>query len=122
MKILRRERVVLESPYSGAVKKHTFYARRALFDSLSKNEAPIASHLLHTQVLADANPDERDWGMAAGWAWIEVADRVVCYVDYGISNGMRRAIQQAEVLGIPVEMRSIGQNPAGAGYRPEEQE
>lgn len=104
------ERVVIESPYAGAVKKHTLYARRALFDSLKRGEAPIASHLLHTQVLSDGNPDEREWGISAGLAWISVADRMAVYVDYGVSRGMRSAIETAESFQIPIDYRSIGQN------------
>ena len=45
--------VVIETPYSRDVEANTEYARACLLDSLRRGEAPIASHLLHTQVLDD---------------------------------------------------------------------
>ena len=41
--------VILESPYAGDVAANVKYARRCVRDSLSRGEAPIASHLLYTQ-------------------------------------------------------------------------
>lgn len=109
-------RVVLESPYSGDVSFNVAYARRALRDSLLRGEWPIASHLLHTQpgVLRDDVPNERQMGMFAGWAWIDVADKLVVYTDYGISRGMELGIKQAEVQNIPVEYRKIERLGDGA--------
>src|SRR5690606_24498929 len=49
----RKPLVIIESPYSGDVERNTEYARSCLLDSLRRGEAPIASHLLHTQVLED---------------------------------------------------------------------
>lgn len=101
-------RVILESPYSGDVILHTLYARRALRDSLLRGEAPIMSHLLHTQVLDDRVPEERGMGIAAGHAWLPMADAMVVYTDHGISSGMRTAIELAESLGLEIEYRRIG--------------
>ena len=42
-------RVILESPYAGDIERNVKYARMAVRDSLSRGEAPIASHLLYTQ-------------------------------------------------------------------------
>jgi len=108
---IRPARVVLESPYAGNVEANLDYARRALTDSLRRGEAPIASHLLHTQVLADAKPDERRLGIAAGHAWIAVAEAVVVYEDLGISAGMQAAIDEAERLRVPVERRILFDTP-----------
>jgi hypothetical protein len=90
-------RVIIESPYSGDVALNTDYARRAVADSVHRGEAPIASHLLFTQpgILNDLDPKERYLGMRAGWAWIDVADACVFYVDLGWSGGMRVARQRA---------------------------
>lgn len=41
--------VILESPYAGNIEKNVAYARACVRDSLSRGEAPIASHLLYTQ-------------------------------------------------------------------------
>jgi hypothetical protein len=108
MKLLR---VIIESPYSGDIERNTLYARRALADSLSRGEAPSASHLLYTQVLNDSKPKERLKGMNAGFAWMEVAELTVAYVDYGVSDGMQTGIDRANKSKIPVEYRRIGKNP-----------
>lgn len=102
-------RVVLESPYAGDVQFNTAYARRALSDSLSRGEAPLASHLLYTQpgVLDDTKPDERAKGIAAGHEWIASAEALVVYKDLGLSPGMVKAINYANWLRIPVEYRTL---------------
>lgn len=101
--------VILESPYSGDVDANVAYARRCLHDCLARGEAPIASHLLFTQpgALDDNVPEERAAGIAAGLAWVLVADATVVYTDRGTSSGMRHGIAAAERAGKPVEYRSI---------------
>lgn len=101
------KRVVIESPYAGDVEANLQYARRALKDSLDRGEAPMASHLLYTQVYDDNDPAMRERGLMAGWAYIDIAEALVVYTDRGISRGMRGGIAHAESLGIPVEYRSI---------------
>ncbi|MFE5288119.1 hypothetical protein ACFRAQ_24390 [Nocardia sp. NPDC056611] len=61
--------VIIESPYAGDVEANLAYARAALLDSLNRGEYPFASHLLYTQVLTDADADQRSHGIAAGLAW-----------------------------------------------------
>jgi hypothetical protein len=103
--------VILESPFSGPniwqrwLNKR--YARKCLKDSLSRGEAPIASHLLYTQVLDDRIIEERKQGIEAGLAWLNVADATVVYTDRGISNGMRHGIATATRAEVPIEYRSI---------------
>lgn len=95
-------RVVLESPYAGKdiheIARNTHYARACMRDCLLRGEAPIASHLLYTQegILDDTVPEERRIGIAAGFAWNELADATVVYTDYGISDGMREGIERAQ--------------------------
>jgi hypothetical protein len=100
-------RVVLESPYAGDVTRNVTYARLCLADSLARGEAPIASHLLHTQILDDTDAPQRTQGIAAGHAWIPWADAVVVYRDLGESPGMRAGVQMAEQFGVPVEGRFL---------------
>lgn len=102
-------RVVLESPFAGDVERNIKYARACVRDSLSRGEAPIASHLLYTQdgILDDDIPEERKWGIDAGLAWKEVADKHVFYIDYGMSNGMNYAKQYATDNDIPIEIRKL---------------
>lgn len=104
---LRQPLVIIETPYSGDVEANTAYARACLLDSLRRGEAPIASHLLHTQVLDDMQPDERSLGIEAGLAWYRVATKCVVYTDRGISGGMKMGIDRAGRHGVPVEYRSI---------------
>lgn len=101
--------VILESPYAGDIEKNVAYARQAVRDSLSRGEAPIASHLLYTQpgVLRDEVPAERQWGIDAGLAWAEKAEATVVYTDFGISNGMVYGIENAMKAGRPIEYRTV---------------
>ena len=99
--------VVIESPYAGDVHKNLNYARAAMLDCLSRGEAPLASHLLYTQVLDDEDPGERYRGIKAGLAWGQHADLVAVYADRGISTGMKMGIEAAKYDGIPIEYRTL---------------
>ena len=103
----RRPLSIIETPYSGDVEGNIAYARACLLDSLRRGDAPIASHLLHTQVLDDKQPDERSLGIEAGLAWYSVATKCVVYTDRGISGGMEMGIDRAMQHDMPVEYRSI---------------
>jgi hypothetical protein len=101
-------RVVIESPYAGDVEANVAYAWECLRDSLRRGEAPIASHLLYTQVLDDSVPDSRALGIAAGLTWLPAADLMVVYTDRGHSPGMKAAVRAAADCGIRVEFRRLG--------------
>lgn len=103
-----RPAVAIESPFAGQVEQNTRFARLCLLDSITRGEAPFAGHLLYTQVLADASPTERELGIRSHLAYVQRSDRVVVYEDFGVSTGMQRAVDLAEELGIPVEVRQIG--------------
>jgi hypothetical protein len=102
-------RVIVESPYAGAIRMNVAYARAAVRDCLERGEAPIASHLLYTQegVLRDDVPAERQWGIDAGLAWGVVADATVVYTDFGISSGMSYGIANARKADRHVEYRKL---------------
>lgn len=103
------KRVIIESPFAGADRdKKQAYLRAAMIDSIGRGEAPFASHMLYTQLLDDDVPSERMMGMRCGFAWIEVADMTAVYEDLGISEGMKRGIQVAEIQGRKVEYRRLG--------------
>lgn len=104
-----RRRVIVESPYAGDVEANVDFARACVRDSLQRGEAPIASHLLYTQpgILDDDVPAERQMGIAAGLAWLAVADASVVYVDRGVTQGMRYGIKAARVAGNQVEFRML---------------
>lgn len=105
--------VILETPYAPSngrtVAENEAYARACMRDSLLRGEAPIASHLLYTQpgVLDDTIPEQRRMGIQAGLAWGLVANLTACYVDNGISPGMREGIERAKAEGRPIELRYL---------------
>ena len=105
--------VIIESPYAATqyrtVEQNIEYAQLCMRDSLSRNEAPYASHLLYTQpnVLDDTVPSQRAQGISAGFAWRNVADLTVFYVDYGYSSGMQLGLQDCINKNKPYEIRKI---------------
>ena len=101
--------VIIESPYAGDIEANLKYARACIKDSLSRGEAPIASHLLYTQpgILDDDNPEERQWGINAGLEWGRVADARIFYIDYGMSKGMQLALAYACNKKETIEYRKI---------------
>ena len=108
---VERQVVQLESPFGApdadGIVRNVAYALIAMRDSLQRGEAPFASHLLYTQMLNDAVPEERMLGIAAGLAIGESADATVLYQDLGISGGMRLGIDHAVELGRPIEYRRL---------------
>lgn len=111
-------RVVIESPFAGHgetaeereanAARNERYARACMLDCLRRHESPYASHLLYTQCLDDTDPDSRELGIMAGFAWRDVADVTVVYTDRGISGGMKQGIADARMKGRPIEFRSLG--------------
>jgi hypothetical protein len=109
--------VILESPFAGTSDWRIIkalqcwlnkrYARKAMFDSLCRSEAPMVSHLLYTQVLDDNIPYDRGVGIDAGLAWRRKAEATVVYADRGISRGMQYGIDMAKAQGLPVEIRYL---------------
>ena len=104
------KKVIIESPYAGNIEQNIKYARACLKDSLNRNEAPLASHLLYTQdgVLDDSIESKRMNGINAGLAWLGVADLHVFYIDYGMSKGMEYARSFSMGSGVQLEFRKIG--------------
>lgn len=104
-------RVIIESPYSNkngkTVQENVAYARECLLDSLERDEQPIASHLLYTQVLDDNSPTERTLGINAGLAWQDAASKVIFYIDNGFSEGMVKAMELCLTTKKPYEFRKI---------------
>ena len=101
---------ILESPYAGNVDLHERYARACMHDMLTNHgEAPYASHLLYTQegVLDDDDPDERQHGIHAGFAWRQAAEYTVVYQDLGISKGMEYGIRDSAEKGRPIVYRTL---------------
>lgn len=108
-----QEKVIIESPYAGEVDLNVAYLQSCLRDSLLRGEAPFASHGLYTQpgVLDDKDPEERELGMRAGFAWRDAAELTVFYIDRGFSGGMIRALRECLDRDYPYEFRSVHERP-----------
>lgn len=102
-------RVVIESPYGGDRERNVAYARLCLLDALQRGEAPVASHLLYTQVLDDDVDGDCALGLEAGWEWIRpgLIQALAVYEDLGVSRGMQGAIDLAWQRGVKVERRRL---------------
>lgn len=102
-----KKRVIIESPYAGDIDENLAYLHECCRDCLRRGESPYASHGFFTQFLDDTKPDERELGIEAGLAWGNAADLIVVYVDKGISEGMKSAINGHIAYGRPIEYRSL---------------
>lgn len=109
-KFPKMQRVIVESPYAGNIRLNLLYVRACMRDCLLRGESPYASHALYTQdgVLRDEVPEERQYGITAGFAWREASDKTVVYTDLGTSKGMEYGIAHAKELGHPIEYRELG--------------
>lgn len=114
-------RVIIESPYGAkhpdgtedllTVARNRRYLQRCILDCLTRGESPYASHQMLTDALRDADPEERALGIEAGFAWAPAGEvPVAVYVDYGVSPGMRMALNRHEAEGREVVFRCIGGN------------
>jgi len=107
----KRTTVLIESPYAGdtpeKVQQNIEYAQKAIKDCLERKEAPFASHLLYTQALDDNVPSERELGIKAGLVYSQIVDKIVVYIDRGISDWMIKGILYHTSLWKDMEYRSI---------------
>lgn len=94
------------SPYrakdSAELDRNIDYAQTLTRLALEAGVAPITPHLYMTQCLDESKERERAQGMAAGLAMLKTCDFLIVGAKYGISEGMRREIQTAELLGIEI--------------------
>lgn len=106
-----RQLTIIESPFSAPthdeIVRNVYYAMLAVRDSLSRDEAPYASHLFFTQMLDDNIPHERTLGIEAGLSIGKNAVSTAVYADLGVSHGMKLGIEAAEQAGRPVVERQL---------------
>lgn len=101
------KRVMIASPFRGDEDSNKHYARMCVRHSFSLGEAPWAPHLIYTQMMSDAIPEERDVSIAAGIEWAKQADILAVYIDRGISGGMQTEIDAAKANGVEVKERHL---------------
>lgn len=108
------KRVIVESPCRAPTETQRLlyrsYLNRALRDCIERGESPYASHATLVGPLDDRNPSERALGIEAGYAWWDLADYIVFYIDHGWSEGMLLAAERAGILDKPYQTRSLSED------------
>lgn len=95
--------VYICSPYAtGDVQENVEKAKEYCKLALKEGFIPVAPHLLYPQFLRDEDPAEREQGLSCGLALLDVCAEVWVFGDPGRSEGMRREIEYARKLNIPV--------------------
>jgi hypothetical protein len=107
--LIRFKKVIIESPYRGDIERNKAYLKICMLDSIDRGEAPCASHKLYTDVLDDNDPEERRLGMDLGFAWLQAADLVAFYSDFGFSGGMFACLTDLKTarFRVPYEIRKV---------------
>lgn len=91
-------------------KKDMFYryAKRAVKDCLNRGEAPLASHIFFYEFFNNnLIQTERDMGFISQVSWIKDCDMVVVYMDFGITQAMKAALDVAKLKNRRIEYRLI---------------
>jgi hypothetical protein len=103
---------IIESPYAGDRQRNLIYLQRAVRDSVGRGELPFASHGFFTFIYDDLDPKQRKLGINLGYGFWDFAERVVFYIDYGMSNGMEAAQRKLckNYPDMKTAVRRIGKN------------
>jgi len=104
---MSRPIVIIESPFAGDFELNREYLAECIHDSIKNGEAPYASHGFFTHFLDDDDPKERELGIALGFRFQEIADKIAVYCDLGVSSGMAAGIENAKKLSKPIVYRFI---------------
>ena len=89
------------SPYAGDINRNTVNARRFSRFVVDEGFLPVTPHLLFTQFLNDANPDDREIGMYMGLVLLTKCSELWVFGER-ISAGMQREIKKAQKRGIQI--------------------
>ena len=103
-----RRKIYVVSKYAGDVATNKENAVRFCRYVIDRGNMPVASHLLYPQILDDSSPHEREMGLMFGLALLALCDEVWIFTENGeISSGMKREIEEATQLGIPVRQLDL---------------
>lgn len=96
----------LRAETSEGYAKNIQIARELTRAVLLAGHAPFTPHLWYSTHLDDTRPEQRAMGMAAGAAWLRVADEIWVYAadEFGCSAGMKKEIALAGQLSLPVRV------------------
>lgn len=102
------KRIFICSRYVGDIERNVETALALCRMAVEAGYAPFAPHLLYTRFLDDDDPVQRELGISLGLRFMEVCDEVWVYTGDGVSEGMRREITHARLLGKRiVEIREV---------------
>ena len=82
--------------------KNIHLAQIASLYAVMEGATPYAPHLYFPQFLDDADQESRELGQMLGLLWLKECDEL-WVIGRRISEGMKKEIQMAEKLGIPVK-------------------
>lgn len=95
--------IYVSSPYSeGRRKENIKYAKDACRFVVDSGHAFFASHLLYPQIMKKSEPEEQKLGMEMGMSMLSKCDELWSF-GVVITEGMRKEIEEANRLGIPVK-------------------
>ena len=103
-----RKKIYVVSKYAGNISANTKNAAKYCRYIIDQGFMPIASHLLYPQFLNDSPQTERELGTAFGLSLLAICDEVWVFIDGQISSGMKREIEEATKLKIPVKRLNMG--------------
>jgi hypothetical protein len=103
------KRAYLISPFSGDTKRNVAYALRAMHHCLQLGYSPYASHILFAAsgALDDNDEKDRNFGMAAGYAFLSTCEVAFSFMDLGVSRGMRADLDAARRLTVRIDYVSL---------------
>lgn len=112
---------VIESPFAASAERtqeeHRIHALKLCRVIALRGDLPLASHVYAPQFLFESHADERDAGIGIQKEFLWFADGVLVWDDWGITPGMKAALQYHENVvwpgpGItPVRFHSKGEVP-----------
>lgn len=103
------QKIYICSPLRGNIDDNINKAKEYCKFVVAKMKAmPVCPHIYFTQFLDDNNELEREIGMDFGLRLLSECDRVIVFDNNGISEGMKKEIELANSINIPVGYWSSG--------------
>jgi len=91
---------VIESPFAASAERtqeeHRIHALKLCRVIALRGDLPLASHAYAPQFLFESREDERDLGIGIQKEFLWYADEVLVWDDWGITRGMKAALQYLE--------------------------
>lgn len=103
----KKKVVFISHPLRGDLEGNTNKVKQICKNLISDGVIPLAAHLLFPTFLDDNIQEERETGMKGTLELLSRSDEVWVYGDK-ISEGMKKEIELAQKLGIPVVYKSDG--------------